>query len=135
MPGDIGSHRQTTDAAATAILPRAEHVSGWLPEKSGRRRDAIKAVLTERPVQKIHGQGNQKPRSAVSRMRCRTWLPRSGAGIFFSGFPHNAGHAHKKQGRLPFLLLVRLAPRHKSRALQGNRIELIRSFLSGKAWQ
>ena len=47
----------------------------------------------------------------------------------FLRLPAQIGHAHKKQRRRPFLLLVRLAPRHKSRTPQGNRQKSLHGLL------
>ena len=41
-----------------------------------------------------------------------------------SGLPGLAGRAHTKTVTAPYYILVRLAPRHKSRAPQGSAFEI-----------
>lgn len=60
-----------------------------------------------------------KPQRAVSRLRCRTWFPRSGISMHPSGFPPRAGLHTGRRDQRPLYVLVRLAPKRKSRELQG----------------
>ena len=46
-----------------------------------------------------------------------------------SGLPGLAGHAHTKTVTAPYYILVRLAPRHKSRASQGSAQRSLRGLL------
>ena len=75
-----------------------------------------------------------KPRRAVSRLRRRTWFPRSGVHIFHKASHCVAGmHTRNRDDTLVFLCFVRPAPSSGSRELQGLYIGIKEISLFRKA--
>ncbi len=112
-------HRQGLPGGTARKPVAARHDAGarfWFPG------------LRTRPATSKEDPANfQKPQRTVSRLRCRTWFPRSGVRMLPSGFPPKAGLHTGTETDALLHVLVRLAPRRGSRGLQGKWPLLVRA--------
>ena len=98
-PGPAGAFRRPGLPGGSAAAARHEE-----PAPHGRRRRAWPWLPGARKAAPPKGNpaNFQEPRRTVSRLRCRTWFPRSGIRMRPSGFPPGAGLHTGRRDRRPF---------------------------------